>query len=66
VAGNGDRRRLDPDRAGDALAATVGHATRVWLTYGQDHDRSTAIDTLTRLWINGIGLAAGGPPDGYT
>ncbi|GAA1217102.1 TetR/AcrR family transcriptional regulator [Pseudonocardia alaniniphila] len=53
--------RLDPDHAGDALAAMVGHATRVWLTYGQEHDRSTAIDTLTRLWINGIGLTVDGP-----
>ena len=44
----------------------VGHATRVWLTYGQEHDRSTAIDTLTRLWINGIGLPADGPPAAHT
>ncbi|TCP52002.1 TetR family transcriptional regulator [Tamaricihabitans halophyticus] len=47
---------LDAEHAGHALAAMVGHATRVWLTFGEKHDRETAIRTLTRLWTNGIGL----------
>jgi hypothetical protein len=34
----------------------VGHTTRVWITYGQPHDKQTAITTLTRLWVDGIGL----------
>jgi AcrR family transcriptional regulator len=47
---------LDARHAGDALASMVGHATRVWLVLGRPHDRDTAVDTLTRLWANGIGL----------
>jgi AcrR family transcriptional regulator len=47
---------LDPRHTGDALASMVGHATRVWLVLGGPHDRETAVDTLTRLWANGIGL----------
>jgi AcrR family transcriptional regulator len=47
---------LDPQHTADALAAMVGHATRVWLVFGRPHDRQTAIDTLTQLWANGIGL----------
>ncbi|WP_433276539.1 TetR/AcrR family transcriptional regulator [Pseudonocardia xinjiangensis] len=50
-------RGLDPEHTGHALAAMVGHSTRVWIAYGQEHDRATAIDTLVRLWVNGIGLA---------
>lgn len=49
---------LDPLHTGDALAAMVGHATRVWLVFGRPHDRELAIDTLTRLWANGIGLSS--------
>jgi AcrR family transcriptional regulator len=52
---------LDPAHTADALAAMAGHATRVWLTYGQDHDRDVAISTLVRLWVNGIGLDAPTP-----
>ncbi|MFI7669647.1 TetR/AcrR family transcriptional regulator [Nocardia sp. NPDC049526] len=48
---------LDPEHAAHALAAMVGHASRIWITYGEPHDRDTAIATLTRLWVNGIGLA---------
>ena len=47
---------LDPQHTADALAAMVGHATRVWLVFGRPHDRQTAIETLTQLWANGIGL----------
>ncbi|MFL5999910.1 MAG: TetR/AcrR family transcriptional regulator [Streptomyces sp.] len=49
---------LDTGHAADALAAMVGHTTRVWVTYGQTHDQETAISTLTRLWAEGIGLGA--------
>jgi AcrR family transcriptional regulator len=48
--------RLDADHAGDALAAMVGHATRVWTVFASPHDRETAAKTLTLLWCNGIGL----------
>ncbi len=47
---------LDPVHTGDALAAMVGQAARVWINYAQPHDRDTAIATLTRLWTNGIRL----------
>ena len=48
--------RLDADHAGDALAAMVGHATRMWKVFGGPHDRETAAKTLTLLWCNGVGL----------
>jgi AcrR family transcriptional regulator len=47
---------LDADHAGDALAAMVGHATRVWTVFASPHDRETAAKTLTLLWCNGVGL----------
>lgn len=53
---------LDTGHAADALAAMVGHTTRVWITYGQPHDQETAITTLTRLWAEGIGLGAAEQP----
>ena len=47
---------LDADHAGDALAAMVGHATRVWRLFGSPYDRDVASRTLTTLWCNGVGL----------
>ena len=47
---------LDADHAGDALAAMVGHATRVWRLFGSPYDRDVASRNLTTLWCNGIGL----------
>ena len=52
---------LEVGHTADALAAMVGHTTRVWITYGQPHDRETAVATLTSLWANSIGLTAGPP-----
>jgi AcrR family transcriptional regulator len=47
---------LDADHAGDALAAMVGHATRVWRLFGSPYDRDIASRNLTTLWCNGVGL----------
>ena len=47
---------LDADHAGDALAAMVGHATRVWRLFGSPYDRDVASRNLTTLWCNGVGL----------
>jgi AcrR family transcriptional regulator len=47
---------LDADHAGDALAAMVGHATRVWRLFGSPYDRDVALRNLTTLWCNGVGL----------
>ncbi len=48
---------LDADHAGDALAAMVGHATRVWRLFGSPYDRDVASRNLTALWCNGVGLS---------
>ncbi|MFJ9705784.1 TetR/AcrR family transcriptional regulator [Streptomyces sp. NPDC101234] len=53
------RTDLDVRHTADALAAMVGQTTRLWLTYGQPHDPETAVATLTRLWVAGIGLTDG-------
>lgn len=50
---------LDPQLTGDALAAMVGQATQIWVTYGQPHTPDGAVDTLTRLWCNALGLGDG-------
>jgi AcrR family transcriptional regulator len=47
---------LDADHAADALAAMVGHATRVWRLFGSPYDRDVASRNLTTLWCNGVGL----------
>jgi AcrR family transcriptional regulator len=49
---------LDADHAGDALAAMVGHATRVWRLFGSPYDRDVASRNLTALWCNGVGLTS--------
>jgi len=57
------RADLDVRHTADALAAMVGQTTRLWITYGQPHDKETAVTTLTRLWADGIGLTAGRSAD---
>jgi AcrR family transcriptional regulator len=47
---------LDAQTAAAALAAMVGQFAYIWLSAGEDYDPGVALDTLTRLWAQGIGL----------
>src|SRR6185369_10419154 len=51
-------RRLDPAMAADALGAMVARFAELWLVQGyREYDFDTAVDQLTVLWANALGLA---------
>ena len=47
---------IDADYAAIALGAMVDRFVYIWLVLGEDIDESVAVETMTRLWIQGIGL----------
>jgi AcrR family transcriptional regulator len=50
-------RLLDPTIAADALGAMVARFAEVWLVQGyREYDFEEAVDQLTRLWANALGL----------
>lgn len=53
---------LDPVVAADALGAMTARFAELWLVQGyRDYDFDAAVDQVTRLWANALGLSA---PDG--
>ena len=51
-------RRLDPGMAADALGAMVARFAELWLVQGyREYDFETAVDQLTVLWANALGIA---------
>jgi AcrR family transcriptional regulator len=51
-------RRLDPATAADALGAMVARLAELWLVQGyRDYDFDDAVEQLTMLWSNALGLA---------
>lgn len=59
-------RRIKPSVAADALGAMVARFAELWLVQGyRDYDFDDAVDQLTILWGNALGLGrAGGPEPG--
>ncbi len=56
-------RRVNPAIAADALGSMVGRFAELWLTQGyREYDFDQAVDQLSLLWANAIGLDAGGLP----
>lgn len=49
-------RKLDPAVAASALGGMVEKFAHVWLLMGEPHEEASVIETLTRLWAQGIGL----------
>jgi AcrR family transcriptional regulator len=50
-------RKLDPTFAADALGAMVARFAEIWLVQGyRDYDFDGAVDQLTLLWGNALGL----------
>ncbi len=53
-------RRVDPAIAADALGSMVGRFAELWLTQGyREYDFDQALDQLSLLWSNAIGLDTG-------
>ena len=52
---------LDPTVAAEALGAMTHRFAELWLAHeGSEADFETGVDTVARLWINALGLGAGG------
>lgn len=50
--------RLDPSMAADALGAMIARVAELWLVQGyRDYDFDKAVDQLSILWANALGLA---------
>jgi AcrR family transcriptional regulator len=55
-------RRVDPAMAADALGSMVGRFAELWLTQGyRQYDFDHAVDQLSLLWANAIGLDTSAP-----
>ena len=56
---------LDPVVAADALGAMVGRFAELWLVQGyRDYDFDEAVEQLSVLWANALGIpAAAQPPE---
>ncbi len=49
--------RLDPSMAADALGAMIARVAELWLVQGyRDYDFEKAVDQLSLLWANALGL----------
>jgi AcrR family transcriptional regulator len=56
-------RKLNPEIAADALGAMVGRFAELWLVQGyRDYDFEEAVEQLTNLWGNALGLPDEGSP----
>ena len=50
-------KRLDPSMAADALGAMIARVAELWLVQGyRDYDFEKAVDQLSLLWTNALGL----------
>jgi AcrR family transcriptional regulator len=52
---------VDPRYAADALGGMVAKFAEMWLVQGSRYDMDTAIDQLTLLWTNALGISADRP-----
>jgi AcrR family transcriptional regulator len=53
--------RVDPGMAADALGAMVGRFAELWLVQGyRDYDFDEAVEQLSILWSNALGIAPAG------
>jgi AcrR family transcriptional regulator len=56
-------RSIDPDIAAAALGSMIGRFAELWLIEGWDeYDFDDAVEQLTRLWANAIGLQSDEAP----
>jgi AcrR family transcriptional regulator len=52
---------IDPRYAADALGGMVAKFAEMWLVQGGRYDMDDAVDQLTRLWANALGIPADTP-----
>jgi len=53
--------RLDPSMAADALGAMIARTAELWLVQGyRDYDFEHAVEQLSLLWANALGLVDDG------
>jgi AcrR family transcriptional regulator len=50
-------RELDAAMAASMLGGMIEHFTTLWFVHGVEYDEELAVDTLTRLWAQAIGLS---------
>jgi AcrR family transcriptional regulator len=56
-------RRVDPAIAADALGAMVGRFAELWLVQGyRDYDFDEAVEQISVLWLNALGVTDESPP----
>lgn len=56
-------RKLDPAMAADALGAMVARFAELWLVQGyRQYEFDEAVEQLTRLWANALGMSEPSPP----
>lgn len=48
---------LDAAIAASMLGGLIEHLTMLWFVHGVEYDEELAVETLTRLWANAIGLS---------
>lgn len=51
---------IDPHYAANALGSMVDRSMYIWLVLGEQHEPELAIESISRLWANALGLAT--PP----
>ena len=51
------RADIDPHYAAHALSAMISRFAYVWFLGGEQFEFETAVDQVTRLWCNAVGLA---------
>lgn len=49
-------RRLDPTCAASALGSMADNFAYVWLVLGEPFEEDVAVNTISRLWAQAIGL----------
>jgi hypothetical protein len=55
--------RLNPSMAADALGAMVARLAELWLVQGyRDYDFDEAVEQVSILWANALGLNYDSPP----
>jgi len=56
-------QRIEPATAADALGAMVARFAELWLVQGyREYDFDAAVEQLTILWANALGLSEESPP----
>jgi AcrR family transcriptional regulator len=56
---------IDPRYAADALGGMVAKFAEMWVSQGESYDLGVAVDQLTRLWANALGMQTESQPGAH-